>query len=97
MFFDAAIYATFVKECRAYGINVPIVPGIMCINAFGGFKRMTGFCKVRGHVRGQDTAGSRRRTRAHSRERATGRRRLTGRARGTEAGGGGVLCRAHSA
>ena len=28
-------------------IMVPIIPGIMLIMAYGGFKRMTGFCKSR--------------------------------------------------
>ena len=26
---------------------MPVVPGLMCINAFGGFKKMTGFCFTR--------------------------------------------------
>lgn len=26
---------------------VPVLPGLMCINAWGGFKKMTGFCKTR--------------------------------------------------
>lgn len=47
MFFDVEVYGTFVKACRDYGINVPIVPGIMCISNYGGFKRMIKFCKTR--------------------------------------------------
>jgi len=47
MFFDTAVYHTFVKDCRAIGITVPIVPGLMCINAHAGFVKMTGFCKTR--------------------------------------------------
>jgi len=47
MFLDAQVYLDFVKECRAYGISVPIVPGIMCLNAFGGLQRMTALCKTR--------------------------------------------------
>jgi len=47
MFFDVEVYKTFVNECRAFGIDCPIVPGLMCINAYGGFKRMTKFCKTR--------------------------------------------------
>jgi Methylenetetrahydrofolate reductase len=31
----------FVKDCRARGINVPILPGIMCISTYGGFKVRT--------------------------------------------------------
>ena len=44
---DFDVFVTFVKNCRAHGINVPILPGIMPLNAYGGFKRMTGFCKTR--------------------------------------------------
>jgi methylenetetrahydrofolate reductase (NADPH) len=47
MFFDAEVYGNFIKDCIAWGINCPIVPGIMCINNFAGFFRMTGFCKTR--------------------------------------------------
>ena len=47
MFFDTAVYHQFVKDCRTIGIAVPIVPGIMCINAYPGFVKMTGFCKTR--------------------------------------------------
>merc|ERR1712039_988210 len=41
------VYLDFVDSCRAYGINVPIVPGIMCLNNFGGLQRMTALCKTR--------------------------------------------------
>jgi len=47
MFFDVDVFIQFVKDCRAADINVPIIPGIMLIMAYGGFKRMTGFCKSR--------------------------------------------------
>lgn len=47
MVFDADVYATFVRDCRAAGITVPIIPGIMCINNYGGFQRMTSFCRSR--------------------------------------------------
>eukprot|EP00051_Salpingoeca_urceolata_P020987 m.322070 g.322070 ORF g.322070 m.322070 type:complete len:343 (+) comp19713_c0_seq35:278-1306(+) len=47
MIFDADLYKTFVADCKAIGINVPILPGIMCIANVGGFKRMTAFCKSR--------------------------------------------------
>jgi methylenetetrahydrofolate reductase (NADPH) len=46
LFYDADRYLGFVKDCRAAGITVPILPGIMPIMAYGGFKRMTGFCKT---------------------------------------------------
>jgi len=47
MFFDVEVFKTFVQDCRAWGITCPIVPGIMCINAYGGFAKMTKFCKTR--------------------------------------------------
>ena len=47
MFFDVPLFFKFVSDCRAIGINCPIVPGIMVIQAYGGFKRMTAFCKSR--------------------------------------------------
>jgi len=47
MFLDATVYLEFVKACRSYGIMVPIVPGIMCLNTLGGLKRMTDLCKTR--------------------------------------------------
>ena len=47
MFFDAEVFKTFVKDCREWGINCPVVPGLMCINAYAGFKKMTKFCKTR--------------------------------------------------
>eukprot|EP00448_Togula_jolla_P006835 CAMPEP_0170613060 /NCGR_PEP_ID=MMETSP0224-20130122/24067_1 /TAXON_ID=285029 /ORGANISM="Togula jolla, Strain CCCM 725" /LENGTH=813 /DNA_ID=CAMNT_0010938629 /DNA_START=39 /DNA_END=2480 /DNA_ORIENTATION=- len=47
MFLDAEVFVDYVKICREWGINVPVVPGIMCLNAFNGFKRMTELCKTR--------------------------------------------------
>lgn len=47
MVFDADVYIQFVKDCRAIGIDVPILPGIMCVQNKGGFERMTAFCKSR--------------------------------------------------
>jgi glycine hydroxymethyltransferase len=47
MFLDAEVYLDFVKICREYGINVPIIPGIMCLNGLGGLQRMTALCKTR--------------------------------------------------
>ena len=47
MFFDIEVYKKFVTECRAFGINCPIIPGLMCINAYPGFKKMAKFCKTR--------------------------------------------------
>ena len=47
MFFDTKVFGTFVEDCRKWGIQCPIVPGLMCINAYAGFCKMTKFCKTR--------------------------------------------------
>jgi methylenetetrahydrofolate reductase (NADPH) len=47
MFFDVEVFKIFVQDCRKWGIECPIIPGLMCINAYGGFKKMTKFCKTR--------------------------------------------------
>jgi len=40
------MFFKYVKDCRALGINVPIIPGIMPIHGFAGFNRMTTLCKT---------------------------------------------------
>lgn len=47
MFFDTDVFVAFQEACKEYDINVPIVPGIMCLNNFGGFGRMGEMCKTR--------------------------------------------------
>lgn len=47
LFYDADVFLKFVDDCRAIGITAEILPGIMPIQTYGGFKRMTGFCKTR--------------------------------------------------
>lgn len=47
LFYDVDTFLKFVKDCREMGITVPIIPGIMPIGNYGGFKRMTGFCKTK--------------------------------------------------
>ncbi|KAL3929887.1 MAG: hypothetical protein SGBAC_012015 [Bacillariaceae sp.] len=47
MFFDTKTFGTFVEDCRKWGIMCPVVPGLMCINAYAGFCKMTKFCKTR--------------------------------------------------
>jgi len=47
MFFDVQVYFDFVRDCRAAGVTVPIVPGVMCITSVAGFNRMATFCKTR--------------------------------------------------
>lgn len=46
MFLDADVFVAFMKDCKTWGINVPIVPGIMCLNGAGGLKRMVPMCKT---------------------------------------------------
>ncbi|KAF9122839.1 hypothetical protein BGX30_001756, partial [Mortierella sp. GBA39] len=46
LFYDTGLFLDWVKECRTRGITVPIVPGIMPIQSFGGFHRMTSLCKT---------------------------------------------------
>ena len=54
LFFDNHRYLTFVDRCRAAGIRVPIIPGIMPITEFARIKRITAMC---GAVIPADLAG----------------------------------------
>ncbi|CAM8947732.1 unnamed protein product [Rhodiola kirilowii] len=47
LFYDVDTFFKFLDDCHQIGITCPIVPGIMPINNYGGFKRMTGFCKTK--------------------------------------------------
>lgn len=47
LFYDTDIFLKFLNDCRQIGITCPIVPGIMPINNYKGFLRMTGFCKTK--------------------------------------------------
>lgn len=47
LFYDVDVFLQFEKDCRAAGIGCPILPGIMPIQSYGGFKRMTTFCKTK--------------------------------------------------
>lgn len=46
LFYDASKFLNFVKECRQHGINVPIIPGIMPIQSYRTFQRMTKYCQI---------------------------------------------------
>ncbi|KAI9018964.1 methylenetetrahydrofolate reductase-domain-containing protein [Hyaloraphidium curvatum] len=45
-FYDVDMYLAWVKKCRDSGIDVPILPGLLPIQNYGGFKRMTTLCKT---------------------------------------------------
>ena len=44
LFFDNDVYHRFVDRCRAAGIIVPVVPGIMPVLSLKQIKRITGLC-----------------------------------------------------
>lgn len=44
LFFDNAIYYRFVDRCRAAGIHLPIVPGLMPAASLKQIQRITGMC-----------------------------------------------------
>merc|ERR1719482_214361 len=47
LFYDNQEFLNFVKACRQEGITVPILPGIMPIQSYAGFKKMTDLCKTK--------------------------------------------------
>jgi methylenetetrahydrofolate reductase (NADPH) len=44
LFFDNAVYYHFVEKCRAAGITIPIVPGIMPVLSLKQIQRFTAMC-----------------------------------------------------
>merc|ERR1719316_1005648 len=46
LFYGNELFQEWVAKCRKMGITIPILPGIMPIQSFGGFTRMTGLCKT---------------------------------------------------
>ncbi len=47
LFYDADAFIDFVDDCRDSGIKCPIIPGILPIQNYSGFKKMTDFCKLK--------------------------------------------------
>ncbi|ORX90153.1 MTHFR-domain-containing protein [Basidiobolus meristosporus CBS 931.73] len=46
IFFDPQLFLRFVEDCRAIGITVPILPGIMPIQTYTSFRRLTNLCQI---------------------------------------------------
>lgn len=46
LFYDVDLFLKWMQDCRSIGITCPILPGIMPVQNYGGFQRMTQFCKT---------------------------------------------------
>ncbi len=46
LFYDTELFLEFVRRCRAAGISCPIIPGIMPIQSYTSFVKMTEFCQI---------------------------------------------------
>ncbi|RHZ89148.1 hypothetical protein Glove_18g55 [Diversispora epigaea] len=46
-FYDVDSFIEWEKKCREIGITVPIIPGIMPIQGYNSFRRITNLCKVK--------------------------------------------------
>eukprot|EP01103_Thecamoeba_quadrilineata_P000560 TRINITY_DN10488_c0_g1_i1.p1 TRINITY_DN10488_c0_g1~~TRINITY_DN10488_c0_g1_i1.p1 ORF type:complete len:600 (-),score=104.40 TRINITY_DN10488_c0_g1_i1:111-1871(-) len=46
LFYDTSLFLNFVSVCREAGITCPIIPGMMPIQTYAGFSRMTTLCKT---------------------------------------------------
>merc|ERR1719443_134673 len=47
LFYDNGEFFDYVDKVKALGITVPVLPGIMPIQSYGGFTRMTSLCKTK--------------------------------------------------
>ncbi|ORZ15536.1 methylenetetrahydrofolate reductase-domain-containing protein [Lobosporangium transversale] len=47
LFYDVDGFLAWEKQCRSLGITCPIIPGIMPIQSYNGFRRITSLAKVR--------------------------------------------------
>lgn len=47
LFYDVDGFLAWEKQCRLQGIVCPIIPGIMPIQSFNGFRRITNLAKIR--------------------------------------------------
>merc|ERR1719159_951049 len=47
LFYDTSEFLTFTENCERIGIKVPVLPGIMPIQSYAGFKKATGSFKTK--------------------------------------------------
>jgi methylenetetrahydrofolate reductase (NADPH) len=47
LFYDVDLFLKFYNDCRAIGINCPILPGILPIVNYTNFRNLTEFCKIK--------------------------------------------------
>merc|ERR1719453_2239661 len=47
LFYDNPSFLAYVDKCKAMGITIPILPGIMPIQSYAGFNKMTVLCKTK--------------------------------------------------
>merc|ERR1719352_2170088 len=47
LFYDNPSFLEYVDKCKAMGITIPILPGIMPIQSYAGFNKMTTLCKTK--------------------------------------------------
>lgn len=46
LFYDVDVFLAWYKQCRQAGITIPILPGVMPIQNYSSFRRMTNLCKA---------------------------------------------------
>lgn len=46
LFYDVEIFLGWINGCKKIGIKVPIIPGIMPIQSYDGFRRLIALCKT---------------------------------------------------
>lgn len=45
-FYETSVFVDFAKACRAAGITCPIIPGMMPIQNYASFQRMSSYCRT---------------------------------------------------
>ena len=46
-FYDSQVFIDYMKVCKKEGIHCPILPGIMPVQGYSSFQKMTQFCRTR--------------------------------------------------